>query len=203
MPRFQRLLLPASLKTSLAFYDADDFTVGPGLTTSYDYSGNGMYDPYQGVGGQQPTGFDQLMNIYGKYEVIASKCTYHVYVTNLPAAGRVDGARITLYPDVDISAAPSIWAPLNKGITKWLIGDYGDTHSVKKWKLYRSTRRALKRRVTGASELQGTDSANPTRQWYWRMYFYNLDTVANLSLRYSLKIKYYVRFTERKELDRS
>ncbi len=39
--------------------------------TSYDYAANGMYDPYLGVGGHQPYGFDELSPWYNSFTVIA------------------------------------------------------------------------------------------------------------------------------------
>lgn len=48
------------------------------LGTSYDYAMTGLYDPYLGVGGHQPYGFDEMAPLYGTYTVtdVALRITY-------------------------------------------------------------------------------------------------------------------------------
>ena len=51
-------MLPASLTSSVGF----------------TFRGNGIQDPYAGIGGHQPRGFDQFMAIYETFTVLASSC---------------------------------------------------------------------------------------------------------------------------------
>lgn len=48
------------------------------LGTSYNYAMTGLYDPYLGVGGHQPYGFDEMAPLYGTYTVtdVALRITY-------------------------------------------------------------------------------------------------------------------------------
>lgn len=48
------------------------------LGSSYNYSMTGLYDPYLGVGGHQPYGFDEMAPLYGTYTVtdVAIRITY-------------------------------------------------------------------------------------------------------------------------------
>lgn len=44
-----------------------------GLSKSLPFVANGVYDPYYPIGGHQPKGFDQWMNVYSHYNVVGSK----------------------------------------------------------------------------------------------------------------------------------
>lgn len=44
-----------------------------GLSKSLPFVANGCYDPYYPIGGHQPKGFDQWMNVYSHYNVVGSK----------------------------------------------------------------------------------------------------------------------------------
>lgn len=52
------------------------------------FRANGMHDPYHAVGGHQPYGYDQLMNMYLKYHVYRSVCTVEIIsvATNVDVA---------------------------------------------------------------------------------------------------------------------
>lgn len=69
---------PPSLKCNFVYREQNDLTVDPGaagITGVYVFSANGLYDPNITGTGHQPTGFDQLMQFYDHYTVIASKIT--------------------------------------------------------------------------------------------------------------------------------
>lgn len=57
-----------------------DMTLASPNATLRSFSLNGIYDPDLSAGGQQPTGFDQLMAIYQNYRVNACAMKYSVSV---------------------------------------------------------------------------------------------------------------------------
>lgn len=67
----RRTMNPKSFKCTLR-YQEDILQVNPaplGLAGSFTFGANCIYDPYLGVGGHQPMGFDYYMNFY-KYAVV-------------------------------------------------------------------------------------------------------------------------------------
>lgn len=77
-PRFKAMANPSvpaikpTFRATLKYFDW--FTLNPaaGVAGVYQFSANGLYDPNISGSGHQPTGFDQLMAIYGEYVVIGS-----------------------------------------------------------------------------------------------------------------------------------
>lgn len=67
----RRTMNPKSFKCTLR-YQEDILALNPGLAglaATYSYGANCLYDPYLGVGGHQPMGWDYYMNFY-KYAVV-------------------------------------------------------------------------------------------------------------------------------------
>lgn len=63
--------------TKLRYNEAHTFSAGgaANFASSYEMNLNSLYDPNESGVGHQPMGFDQLMNIYEKYTVVAAKIT--------------------------------------------------------------------------------------------------------------------------------
>lgn len=75
--------LPEVFKTTLRYTDFDKLDVL--LTNQADahvIALNGMYDPDITFVGHQPRGFDQMMQLYNKYQVIGAKVTFEMLNTS-------------------------------------------------------------------------------------------------------------------------
>lgn len=75
---------------------------GAGTAGTYVFSANGLYDPNITGVGHQPTGFDQLMAIYGSYTV--TKATIKVGFWNTQVIPMLVGLSIQTFPGVSTDA---------------------------------------------------------------------------------------------------
>lgn len=73
---------PSRFNTKLRYASQKSFpiTLASPNAPIITFAGNGLYDPDLQVGGQQPTGFDQLMAMYLAYRVNACSMKYSVTV---------------------------------------------------------------------------------------------------------------------------
>lgn len=70
--------LPTKLKANLRFAEKNTFNIGVGgLASTNVYNASSLYDPNSTGVGQQPRGFDQIMEMYRSFTVIGSKITVH------------------------------------------------------------------------------------------------------------------------------
>lgn len=76
MYRRPKAAFPRTFMARLKYFDQVSLnpTVGSNVST-YSYKCNDVFDPDAQLGGHQPMGFDQYMAIYGRFRVVASKCS--------------------------------------------------------------------------------------------------------------------------------
>lgn len=92
VPR-NKLGFPQEMSTTLRYVQTS--TVNPGTSTAHGFSirANGMFDPDYNLGGLQPRGFDQYMELYEKFTVTSAKLsvtfTYNSYNGAPPGQGAV------------------------------------------------------------------------------------------------------------------
>lgn len=92
--RSRKFSVPKGLfakKTRMHFRYADTITLDPGIgatMTYHSFCANGMYDPDLTGAGHQPRGFDQYMQFYQHYTVIASKITATFCARDATAQGQ-------------------------------------------------------------------------------------------------------------------
>lgn len=81
-----KLAFPNKMRASLRYCDSINLDLtsiasdmgGQGVTNdivSHSFRVNGCFDPDMAVGGHQPRGFDEYMNIYERFTVVSSKLT--------------------------------------------------------------------------------------------------------------------------------
>lgn len=170
------------------------------LTTSVQsdiyFRGNSIYDPYAGVGGLQPLGYDQWEIFYGKYLVNASKIS--LQIMNNATTGATGNIVLNLCPsDTNVSRTYSEWNgyPYNKSkfITPVSSGQNGIYMSN-----YMTTRKIL-----GDKTMDDVHEAyfgfNPGKEWYWTLAATNISG-GSISLDVKVTITYYVTLKRRQEI---
>lgn len=164
----------------------------PGGISIQQYRGNSVYDPdATGVGGQ-PTMFDQLAGLYNKYIVYASKIHVRVINTdNVPV-------RVVLIPTLNGTTFSSVGAAIDFPSSKYRLlspsGSGGDKCSIVHYAKSANISN-IKDIMDESSDLGAAVTNNPSKPWYWQLYFQN-DDGGNLVLTYQVKITYYVKFYE-------
>lgn len=175
--------------------------ISVGADTWLTYTINGVYDPYTGALGGQPTGFDQWMALYGRYRVAGAKITatvinaeaYPIRMTLVPAPKddsalrlRYNNGTLSMGKDKIVkgygpSGASSSGTLTNKISMSTLVGD--------KWKF--------------DDDYFGTSVSNPSSSglavWYIQIQEPLLG-VSNLSAYVDVRIDYDVIFSQRRIL---
>ena len=72
VPR-NKIGFPQSMQTQLRYCDALDFNPASSTIQLKSYLANGLHDPQVAIGGHQPRGFDEFMEVYQKFTVKSSR----------------------------------------------------------------------------------------------------------------------------------
>jgi len=141
------------------------------VSTDYVYRANDMYDPYAGVGGNQPRGFDQYMAMFRNFAVLGSKVTINVGYGQASATSNdmlvaivtQDGSTSITNKNT-IRESPRLryrMCTASNGRTS-LSSTYSfKINGVKD--------------VIDNDKLWGTSSSSPTEQWYYHVVAYQPD----------------------------
>jgi len=187
------------------FTQVTDPLSGQGYQASVIYRGNGLFDPEQAVGGQQPLGYDQLTSFYQRYRVYAAKI--HVRVHSLGGTGTIPYFIATV-PFVGTNYPSGTWItditeqPYSRYRTR---NQYDSNSSIKHCmstaKIYGINKSTVKNDDLFSSPV----STLPTNQWSYLISIGNLNPSASASTNYILEtsITYYCEFYERRNLTRS
>jgi hypothetical protein len=158
---------------------------------------NGLYDPDVTGVGHQPMGFDQLMAIYGRYQVM--RCTVKATCTNLSNTA----IQMTILPSLVSTAigsshvaAEQLWA---KTI---LISNSTGGMNTKSLTLSMSPARFIGRAVTSVN-YTGDASNNPALQMYDKIQLYSADGTSNVTAEVLLEVTYDAYFYNRSQLGQS
>lgn len=168
-----------------------------GAAAVHVFSCNGLYDPDISGVGHQPRGFDQLMELYDHYVVIAAKLTWHFGTTNASTYDQL--ACISVQDDTGTSAdmrdnterAVSI-------IQAFPAGASGDTKSLS---LGVNPNAFLGRgNPLSDSQLKGSSSANPSEQAFFHCAVAPLQAVDAATVNSYVVIEYTAIFIEPKDV---
>lgn len=72
VPR-DKLGFATSMTSTLRYVQRVEFTPSSSSTAVWTFKANGLYDPFANIGGHQPRGFDELMQLYETFTVTDSK----------------------------------------------------------------------------------------------------------------------------------
>jgi len=161
------------------------------------YALNGLYDPYLGTGGHQPSGFDTYMSMYGFYNVTKTTARMSYFNdatgTSQPAAfgmiASTNGNAVTTAGTItylmeqgravfsDIPAG-IVNAPISRGlVSKWSIRDFADGADTR-----------------GMATYWGTSSTNPGSLAYMEVFHGSLSGTATGTFTYTIELDYDVEF---------
>lgn len=210
------LFAPTVLIKGQLYYDTNIVLTAPntGLSASYVFSANGLYDPDITSTGHQPMGFDQMMSLYEQYTCIAS--SMEVWIRPTLSQSYI-GAALSLQPSSTISTDPHV--TMENGLVEYsevISITQGNGIPVQKMELNCDVRkyfgRSAAREMLNDDSLSGTISSNPTEQVYYAFSVWELQSLGGstnavgISVRLSYDTIYWEpkketesRRTERKE----
>lgn len=171
-----------------------------GLPVSAVYRGNSIFDPEFGPIAGQPLGRDQWANFYGQYQVMASKIVAKV----LPTASQGQNFSIVVVPTTD---------PSFTGIQQLQEQPYAKSRLLSsKQENAKTISSYMKsgaifgsKSIVQEEDTQAIQTANPSKEWYWLVASANqgLSGTGQMEVDVMVEIEYYVRFFDRKQLNRS
>lgn len=179
-------------------------TATPGSMGTWIWSANGLYDPDISGTGHQPIGFDQLIQFYDHYTVIASKIK--VYVQNISQQHPVV---VALYLSDDVNPATNnIGTVLENGAVKWRRlerqGSDGTFMSNDRSHCCLTKACSIKRfmgrpNILSEDDLRGSISSNPDEGVFYKVILQGVDGSADaVSCQITVQIDYVAIMTEPK-----
>lgn len=166
---------------------ADTYTA---TTTFSDrvFIANGMYDTNNSGVGAQPTGFDQWMALYTKFEVL--KLDYEIKYYNLASAVVTECA---VYPALSSSAFTSILDVESVRGSKFAVcsGTSGipsctlrGSVNIKEWI----------GRTTASANFTGSATADPSTKVFLHVVVGSVDGVTNMNCQYRARFRFHAMF---------
>lgn len=200
-------LFPTRFKQTLTYCENGLTAVSGagGISSSYFFAANGLYDPNISGTGHQPLGFDQMMLMYNHYTVFSSKIS--VRFMNDSGASVTGGCGIYLSPDT--TNINTISQLLENGLITWTtltpIGIYG-SHTTLNLDCDVASyfgRNANKRELAEDTDLYGTAAANPNDIVYFGIVSFDAIGGNVVTLAIIVEIVYEVIFWEPRKLAQS
>lgn len=192
--------LPRQTYRKLKYIESFSLDSGVGsVLASYTFSCNGLYDPNITSVGHQPYGFDQMMNFYNHYEVVASQIKVTMADSNATNAMamicRVDANGNLITSNAQLA--------MEQPDTKKVIFNPSEAHRTvikQSW----TQKKYFGSRKSGADTLCGTAGQNPAEQSYYIIGLASVDPLANAAALFvTVEIDYVARFFEPLELTSS
>uniref|UniRef100_UPI0040483EE1 hypothetical protein n=1 Tax=Limnohabitans sp. TaxID=1907725 RepID=UPI0040483EE1 len=190
------LFTPDKIRVRLK--DSISFTVSTTLADDYyEFALNGMYDPYLGVGGGQPYGFDQWGALYNNYRVLAGGITATFYNN-----GSTQPIRLTIVPNPkDDTNLRLFQDPQQLPLSKTGIAS-GTSHgkAIVTVSNYVSMNKLVGRQAAVDDDFKGSLTTNPDAQGLakWYVTLQSESHTANFTGTLYVDIMYYAEFTGRK-----
>lgn len=184
----------------LPYVQSGSITSTTSSISNYTFRANDLYDPDYTSTGHQPLGFDQLMLQYEHFTVIGAKIhvTFDVLPTQtvpvLLAIQKAAGVAWTPSNQAEIMETPHLRykiAPITNGATRVTL-----TSSMGMKKFFGC------KAIVGEDSYKGSDSASPSEQAYFRLWFQALNS-GTQTIYYTARITYTAVFTEPKPIDTS
>lgn len=166
------------------------FTTAAGL--AYVVAMNDMSDPDST--GKQPTGFDQWMAFYERFEVMSSAIDVTAY-----CEGDTTGAVVSVYPSIESSPVTVIATKIQPfGQYKNMCGGAtGNQYArIKKYMKIRY----FEGRSTADPDYTGTVALAPDFERYWITTVFAFNLMDTITVNCDIKITYYARLFRRKSL---
>jgi hypothetical protein len=196
LKNYQTLICPAVMRTRLKFTQRLNMTSTLGVSSAFQYSLNGLFDPYVTGVGAQPEGFDEWMAMYTAYRVVTSKLTVKSgSVGATSATGSfwmviVPKNIVTTYTTMaDAAAAPFAVSKI-----------YQQGSPAVTWKQTMSVATIVgvpPSAILAESGYSGTASANPSGTTYWDVYIESADTTSTVTANAVVELEYVVDFYDK------
>jgi len=158
---------------------------------------NGLFDPEVAVGGHQPLGFDQYMEMYDHYKVLGSKITVQFL-----AVGSDTGSQsiCSISLDDDATANTNIDNMIEQGLSTWRVQQHSGAQAKPVVLTKTFSLKKYFRNRKSAESITGSKFADPTEQAFYNISVAGLDATDPNLTKMLITVDYIVSFSERKTL---
>lgn len=196
--KFPRTIVPFSTFTTLKYCEGA-ISINPtvGSSNAYVFRCNDLYDPnFTGVG-HQPTGFDQMMALYNKFVVYASKIKVIGFAPDGETLDLVVGVAIR----DDTTVTTTLEEYMEQANTDWAVVPGGAGASPFAVKTAFDLSLWSNTSVKTNDLLHGVASAGPSKLWYYHVFYGATGPSEDpSSVKATIEIEYKVKFFEPKSL---
>lgn len=224
VPR-DKLGFPTSMVSTLRYTTRQEFTPTGTTTQALTFLANGLYDPEAAVGGHQPRGFDEMMELYKTFTVTSSKIMVNWMYEGYDGPSTTDSTNKYVQGRASISDCPAaspcicgimrsaeaygssiqIADQMEKDRTSWTVITPQSEAKVSSAKSQLSDFFG-KQDLVAADGYSGTDAADPDNKAYYHVFAargsddYPSDQVKLVAY---ITIEFRATFSEPKPLDSS
>lgn len=189
---------PRMMKFRHRYVELLSLTAASGVTGTYNFSCNGMFDPNITGTGKQPMCFDQMTALYDHYVVIGSKIIVKAtnHTTSQPPS------YVSIFINDDTSNAPgSAAAYIANDRTYTIVPAGGVKQGIvsARW----SAKKIFGKGVLANTDLQGTSAANPNEQSYYSINYGSVDQTTTAIVDIIVDIEYIAIWKEPRDIDLS
>lgn len=162
---------------------------------------NGLFDPDITGVGHQPMGFDQMMQIYDHYTVLAAKATVHLTPrkdTTIPVVGGI-------LLNADTTVVTDNQRLIENGMVKWELLPSQTQGMGRKFVLPVNISKFMGKNIIDEDDYRGDSGANPLEQVFFNVFSYNADfnDTAAPTINCDILIEYYCLFSEPRNMVKS
>jgi len=203
---------PEQMTATLPYCEEIALNAGPGSYASATYRANDMFDPFYGIGGHQPYGFDQYTNVYNYYGVESSDIS--VYYSPSAVSDQIPGYIAVIH---SASASAPTWAGVehfleyckDQKVKVYLFGGYnqGLHYNGHKLGACKATFNLPKMNGTNTADSNTWGTGTTLIPTFMQEYFHVISYSANgndpATLPLRVEINYKARFFNKQVLPRS
>lgn len=190
--------VPDKVFLRLKYADNLTGTVGIGAQSVSPYWLNGIYDPYQPVGGHQPRLFDQWTQFYYRYHVTASKIRIKAWNTGGTSTALMEVAVLPDYSNTSLGNYTSMWENQYARVA-WASAASGGGRpaSVKN---FMKTSKLVGAPVYGNPNFEAVYNNSPAEACYWIIVVQEPTATVAINYVAQVHITYYVEMRARNQL---
>jgi hypothetical protein len=189
----------------MIFHDAfqyDTTAPNPGPFGFFAYSGNNLHHPnWSNPIAKQPPGFKQLMTLYDRYRVHASKIEITFFPYDEPVQPQT--IRATIVPLEDITGYPATqnfadYPHSRTGfIQSLLTGSQCTLSNTMHTKKILATKDIID---DPTYQYSGVFTTDPPKQWWWMINLNNFSGMGQVRILWQVKITYYTEYFNRADI---
>lgn len=173
-----------------------------GAFAQINYRANSAFDPEAAVGGNQPLGYDQWETFFMRYQVIG--CAINLQCIMNASLSPPSHATVAIVPTDTTVTLNSMEQAVEFPYARSKIQSAFSNRPTF-LKAYLSTARKLgyAKGISQEPSLSALTTTNPSEQWFWNICLQALDNASDVKIQCRVKLTYYIRFFDRRDLQRS